>query len=499
MSGNERFVLAIDQGTSGTIASLCDRTGHMVASVDVAVRSIFPASGWVEQDPHELLESIREAVGQLISSEGLQPGQIDSVGVANQGECLLLWDVETGEPVYNMIGWQCVRSADLCRRMMAEGFGDEFRHRTGLMLEPTFPATKMVWMVENVPAVAELLRAGRLAFSQSDSWFIHHLTKERLFVTDHSTASRSGFYNVRTRDWDEELIDSFRARGLRFPQILDSADYFGELDLGDGWQIPWKGNALDQPAALLGQACLTPGDTKVTYGTCASLWHTLGASLSPSKHLDTSVAWQLYGQPMYAILGEYHSAGASLTWLRDRIGVQWSDAELSQIASSAGGQEELVVVAALSGLCAPHWVPEARGTIYGLTDSTGPGHLVRASLEGIAFAVRDLTEFLTEVEGRSLPDQIKADGGMSANGYLMQFQADILGRAILVPKNREGTSAGVAFLAGLASGYYSGLETVEQAWEIDRVCEPRMNPEERERRYERWRRAVGRTIAMYTD
>jgi glycerol kinase len=499
MAADERLILAIDQGTSGTGASLYDGAGHVVASNDVGVASIFPEPGWAEQDPHELLESIRDAVRQLISSEGLRPGQIDSVGVANQGECLLLWDVETGEPVYNMIGWQCVRSSDLCRRMMAQGFGDEFRQRTGLMLEPTFPATKMPWMVENVPGIAELLQAGRLAFSQSDSWFIYHLTRERLFVTDHSTASRSGFYDIRRRDWDEELIELFQGRGLRFPQILDSADYFGELDLGDGWRIPWRGNALDQPAALLGQACVAPGDTKVTYGTCASLWHTLGPSLTPSKYLDTSIAWQLDGQPVYAVLGEHHSAGSILTWLRDTLGVRWCDAELSQVALSAEGQDELVVVGALSGLCAPHWVPEARGTIYGLSDSTGLEHLVRASLEGIAYAVRDLTEFLVQEEGRSLPDEIKADGGMSANEYLMQFQADILGKTVLLPKNREGTSTGVAFLAGLASGYYSGLETLEQAWETERVCEPRMTPQEREERYERWRRAIGHTIAMYSD
>jgi glycerol kinase len=229
------------------------------------------------------------------------------------------------------------------------------------------------------------------------------------------------------------------------------------------------------------------------------LWYTLGPSLTPSKYLDTSIAWQLDGQPSYAILGEFHSAGASLTWLRDKIGIPWSDAELSQIALSAEGQDELVVVAALSGLCAPHWVPEARGTIYGLSDGTGLEHLVRASLEGIAYAVRDVTEFLAKEEGRSLPDEIKADGGMSANDYLMQFQADILGRTVLVPKNRQGTSTGVACLAGLASGYYSGLEMVEQAWETERACEPRMAPEEREERYERWRRAIGHTIAMYSD
>jgi len=498
MSREGPFVLSVDQGTSGTSASLYDAAAHLVASVDVKVSSSFPRPGWVEQDPFELLESIREAVHKLVRQENLQPGQIECLGLANQGEPLLLWNLETGEPVYDAIGWECVRSGDLCRQMIEKGLEPAFRHRTGLSIHPMWPATKVPWILENVPESHDLLKAGKLAFSSLDTWFIHHLTKERLFVTDPSTASRSGFYNIHDRKWDGELLDLFGGESLVCPEAIDSAGYFGEADFGEGWRIPWTGSALDQSIALLGQACCNPGDTKVTYGTCAELWLVVGHSTQDTGNLSTSIAWQIDGKPTYAIVGEAGTAGAMVVWLRDRFDMSWSNAELSDVAQSAGGQAELVFVAALSGLDAPYWAPHARGTIYGLTAGTGLEHIVKAGLESVAFNVRDVVDSLSKDEVLPISDVVKADGGMAANDYLMQFQADILDRTILVPSNLEATSMGAALLAGLATGYYSDMDFVQQTWQLSRTFEPRMSPEERERHCARWSEAVEHTISFHS-
>lgn len=493
----QTYILTIDQGTSGTGASLYDHQGARIASTDVSIRSIYPQPGWVEQDPFELLASIKKAAQDLITQEGLEPGQIDSMGVANQGECLLLWDLNTGKPVYNMIGWQCVRSAKLCEQMIRDGLEEPFRKKTGLPLDPEWPATKMPWAVENIPEIRELFDAGRLAFSQSDSWFMHHLTKEGLLLTDHSTASRSGFYNIQQRDWDESLIELFQGSKLEFPKIIDSSGYFGEVDLGGGWRIPWRGNALDQPAALLGQGCIHPGDAKVTYGTCAGFWYNLGHTLQPTKQMDASVAWQIEDQPSYAVVGEAITAGEAIVWLRNKIKIPWSNAELSEIAQSAKGQDDLIFVSALSGLGAPYWAPQTQGALYGITGGTSLEHLVRAGLEAVAYSVRDLLEACATIEGHVLPDQIKVDGGMTANDYLMQFQADLLGKPILVPSNREGTSNGVAMLAGLSSQYYPHISLLVENWSAEKVFQPQISDDERETRYQRWKEAVHQTIAMY--
>jgi glycerol kinase len=395
-----------------------------------------------------------------------------------------------------VIGWQCVRSQDLCERMKSDGREPEFRMRTGLPIHPEWPATKIRWVLENLPMARELAERGRLAFSQLDGWFILQLTKEKFYLTDHSTASRSGFYHLYRRDWDPELIGWFGAEKLAFPRIIDSSGDFGTADFGDGWEIPILGSALDQSAALLGQACTNPGDVKITYGTCTGFWVNLGVEAVQTQSLSTSVAWSIDGTPTYAIAGEGHSAAAALEWLLDRLKIGWSYAELAEKAASVPGDEAPVFITALSGLGAPYWTPETRGTLYGLTGATGPEHLVRASLEAVALSVRDLAEVLEE-EGLRFPDRIVVDGGMTANDYLMQFQADILGRSVLVPRDKEGTSMGVAFLAGLASGYFPDIEFIHRAWQARRIFTPQMSPAEREKKYARWQRLLEHAIAAY--
>jgi len=495
---DDSFILSIDQGTSGTSASLYNHDGKMVASVDIHVKSIFPRPGWVEQDPYELLESIKVAFHTLVEKENIRPGQIKCMGVANQGETLLIWNTETGEPLYNVIGWQCVRSADLCKQMIDSGLESEFRMKTGLPIHPEWPATKVPWFLENIEISPYARKNDRLALSSLDTWFIYHLTKEKMFVTDHSTVSRSGMYNISDRKWDHDLVKLFHAEDFTFPEIKDSSTYFGMVDFGNGYEIPWTGNALDQSAALFGQSCTKAGDVKITYGTCVGFWYNLGNTIKRNKKMEVSIAWTIDGQPTYAAVGETTTAGNIMIWLKDKLNIKWNNSELSDIAFSARGQDDFIFVAALSGLGAPYWIPEARGAIYGITEGVGLEHFVRAGLESVGYSVCDLSNAFAQIEDLHLPSEIKVDGGMTTNNFLMQFQADILGKKILVPENPEGTSTGVAYLAGLATDYYSDLGSIRDSWKSRKVYEPKMSTKERKKLYERWQKAVIHTIDRYS-
>ncbi len=491
------YILAIDQGTSGTSATLFSLDGQAVASADVPVKSHYPQPGWVEQDPYDILNSVRQAIQTLFQSENLRPGQIECMGFAHQGESLLLWDLDTGRPVHNVISWQCVRSSAVCDALLERGVEADFRQRTGLPIHPEWPATKVAWAVEHLPEIRSLLRARRLAYSQIDAWLMRQLTSERLFHTDHSMASRSGFYNIRELAWDGALVDLFHASELAFPQVLASDGRFGEVILEGGWRIPWRSNLIDQASALLGQACINPGEAKITYGTCAAFWYNLGEVPPTSKYLNTSVAWVVGDQPTYALVGETTTAASAITWLNEKFKLNWENSELSALAQSVEDSSGLIFIPAFSGLGSPFGAPQVRGTLYGLTAGVGPEHLLKAGLDAIAFSVRDMIEALTEKEGHALAAAIKADGGMAANSYLMQFQSDILGRQILVPSNVEGTSAGIAFLAGLACGLFRRLEDIQKIWRADRNFLPRMHKSEREQRYRAWSEAIKHTLLLY--
>ncbi len=494
---SRRYVMTIDQGTSGTLASLYTLDGQPIASADVEVRSYFPHPGWVEQDPYELLASVRQASGALAQAQGLQPTEIEALGLSNQGEAFVAWDIETGEPIYPSINWQCVRSAEFCQNLIDQGWESEFQSRTGLPIHPEWPATKIPWLLENVPAARSTLKAKRLAFGTLDAWMIYNFSPDRRFVTEPATASRSGLYNIHQQGWDPALIKTFQAEGLLLPEILPSTADYGDLDVGLGWLVPLRGSCLDQSAALLGQACVRLGDTKITYGTTTALWINHGLHPAQTKKVETSLAWQVNDSPTYAVVGEPSDGGSILFWLRDRFRLPWRVEELSSVAERATGQEDFVFVPALTGLGTPHWVPEARGTIYGLTAGAGLEHLVRASLESVAFGVRDFVEALGREEELELPETLKVDGGMVANDYLMQFQADILGKRLVVPKNLEGTSRGVAILAAIGSGQLSDVQSARDTWRARRSFEPRMPAAERDRLYEKWRTAVAHTIGRY--
>jgi len=495
----DSYVLAIDQGTSGTSAALYDADVNLIAKQHVAVNSIYPQPGWVEQDPFEIITSIRQAVLRLIESNNLSPGQIECLGFAHQGESLLLWNLETGEPVYNVISWQCTRSSDLCNQMIQEGLGKDFQDLTGLVIDPEWPATKIPWSLDNIDGIRPLIDRKCLAYSQIDAWLMYQLTQERMFLTDYSMASRSGLFNIFTHQWDWRLIQQFKADNIALPEVLSCSDYFGEVNFGGGWKIPWRGNILDQSAALFGHGCFSPGETKITYGTCAGFWINMGQSIKTSTTMDTSIAWEVDRSFTYAASGEIRTAGASLTWLKDRLNMIWTNDRLSEIAESAKGHEDLYFIPAFSGLGAPYWEPKARGVIFGLSAGIGMEHLLRASLEATAFSVRDIFEAFSKEEDVRLPNAIKADGGMAANEYLMQFQADILGKVFLIPQNLEGTSTGTAILAGIHSGYYPNKESFNELWKPQRIYEPKMSAKERERRYKRWKEMVEHTINIYTS
>lgn len=495
---SESFILAIDQGTSGTAATLYSLSGRPWASADVRVKSYYPQPGWVEQDPYDILNSVRQAIHTLLQTENLRPGQIECMGFAHQGESLLLWDLETGQPVHNVMSWQCVRSAALCETLIERGIQSDFRYRTGLSMHPEWPATKVAWAVEHLPEIRSLLCAHRLAYSQIDAWLMRHLTVERFFYTDHSMASRSGFYSIRELAWDGALIDLFHASDLALPKVVASDEHFGNVTFDGGWRIPWRGNLIDQASALLGQACIFTGEAKVTYGTCAAFWYNLGEVLPTSKYMDTSVAWVVGDQPTYALVGETTTAGSAITWLNEMFQLNWDISELSALAQSVEDPAGLIFVPAFSGLGSPFGAPQVRGTLYGVTAGVGPKHLLRASLNAIAFSVRDMIEALTNNEGYPLADAIKADGGMATNTYLMQFQADILGKQILVPNNVEGTSCGVAFLAGLASGLYPKIEDIKKMWQAKYHFQPNLLPVERENRYQEWTEAINTTLTAYS-
>jgi glycerol kinase len=496
---SKTYILAIDQGTSGTSASVVDLEGRFVATSNIAVRSSSPAPGWIEQDPYEILDSVRRSVQTVMQQEHLRSGQIQGVGFANQGESLLLWDRDSGEPIYNLIGWQCTRSLDTCQRFVDAGHTAELFSRTGLRVDPEWPATKIPWVLEHVPQAKELLSKGRLAFSMGDAWLLYQLTKGTCFITDHSTASRSGVYNLQKRTWDDRLLQLFQGEGLILPELVDNAGDFGIIDLGDGSQLPLNGLALDQSAALLGQACVRPGELKVTYGTCASLWCNAGGSPVIAKLLGCSLAWQLHGIPTYAWVGEEDIAASVLHWLRENLGATWTDEELSSAARSAVGEDDLLFVPAMHGLGAPHWRPDVRGVIYGLSTTTSLDHLLRAALQAIAFSVRDMLEALAQEQGISVPSIIMADGGMAANEYLMQFQADILGMDVVIPENLEATSKGVVTLVRLAQGIDTVGDRAQDALRVKQVFHPRLSGDERERLYSRWRRCIGDAMAFYVD
>ncbi len=486
------YVMAIDQGTTGTTVLVIDKRLAIRAKVNVEFRQIFPKPGWVEHDLDDIWGSVHTTVQRALREAGLRGGEIGAIGITNQRETAALWDRRSGKPVHNAIVWQDRRTADHCAQLKAEGREEAIREKTGLLLDPYFSATKLSWLLENVRFAREKAESGALAFGTIDSFLAWRLTNGAAHVTDVSNASRTLLMDLRRCEWDAPLLELFRVPRAVLPEIRSSSEVYGTTrnvrGLPDG--IPVCGIAGDQQAALFGQACFQAGEAKCTYGTGAFLLQNVGAEPVASKHgLLTTVAWKIGAETSYALEGSAFIAGAAVQWLRDQLKLIEKASDVEALAKTVKDSGDVVFVPALAGLGAPHWRPEARGLVAGLHRGTTAGHIARALLEGIAFQIHDLAEAMMKDAGRSAPT-FRVDGGGSANDLLLQFQADLLGVPVERPRMLDTTALGAAFLAGLAVGVWSSRDEIGKSFKVGKRFEPRMKPEEREKYLAKWRRAV---------
>ena len=489
MPGSERYILALDQGTTTSRAIVFNRSGVAIGMRQLPFRQIYPKPGWVEHDPAEIWTTQLEAARGAIEAAQIRSDQIAAIGITNQRETTVVWDRKTGEPVYNAIVWQCRRSSDICGELRALGASEQVRARTGLVLDPYFSATKLVWLFNEVPGLRDRAERGDLAFGTIDSWLLWKLCGRH--ATDVTNASRTLLFNINERRWDPELLRLFNVPEAILPEVLPSSAAYGTTKTElFGVGIPVSGVAGDQQAALFGQACFAPGSAKNTYGTgCFTLMNTGSVPVPSRNQLLTTIAWDLGRGPTYALEGSVFIAGAVVQWLRDELGLVKEAAETESLARSVPDNGEVYLVPAFVGMGAPYWDSGARGTLVGLTRGATKAHIVRAALEAIAYQSRDLLDAMEKDFGQPLP-YIKADGGASANSFLMQFQADVMDRPVILPEVNETTALGAAYLAGLAVGFWSGLEDVERNWRKKREFVPEMAEATRCRLIERWRAAV---------
>ncbi len=486
------YVLAIDQGTTGTTVLILDRRLSLRARVNQEFPQHFPRPGWVEHDLEDVWRSTLATVARALRQAGIRGRDVAAIGITNQRETTALWDRDSSRPLHRAIVWQDRRTADACARLRSEGHEARLRERTGLVLDPYFSATKLRWLLDNVRGARARAEAGSAAFGTIDSFLTWRLTGGAAHVTDVSNASRTLLMDLRTRRWDPELLELFGIPAAVLPEIRASSEVYGTTagvkGLPDG--IPVAGIAGDQQAALFGQACFRPGEAKCTYGTGAFLLQNIGPEpVLSSRGLLTTVAWTVGGETAYALEGSSFVAGAAVQWLRDGLGLIRRSADVEALARQVKTSGDLVFVPALAGLGAPHWRPGARGLVTGITRGTTAAHLARATLEGIAFLIHDLAEAMRAEAGKPFP-VFKVDGGASQNDLLMQFQADLLEVPVERPRLIETTAFGAAFLAGLAVGVWKDREEIRRVWKVGKRFAPRMKPVEREAHVAKWRRAV---------
>jgi len=485
----EGYVLALDQGTTTSRAILFSRSGTIIGLKQIPFAQHFPKPGWVEHDPEEIWSTQLAAARGAIEAAQIQPSQVAAIGITNQRETTILWDKATGKPVHNAIVWQCRRSADICDELRALGLSELFRGKTGLILDPYFSGTKVMWLLDHIPGLRDRAEHGEILFGTVDSWLIYRLTGRH--VTDPTNASRTLLFNIHSAEWDEELLRALKVPRAMLPALAPSSGFIGttrkELL---GAEIPVAGCAGDQQAALFGHACFEPGAVKNTYGTgCFTLMNTGSKPVASGNGLLTTVAWDLGKGFTYALEGSVFIGGAVVQWLRDQLGILSDAAESEALARSVEDSGEVFIVPAFVGMGAPYWDADARGAILGLTRGATRAHLARAALESIAYQSRDLIGAMERDFGAEIPC-IKADGGASANSFLMQFQADILDRRVVLPEVGEITALGAAYLAGLAVGYWDSMAEVERNWRKRREFAPDMSSERRSRLLGSWDKAV---------
>ncbi len=493
-----RYILAIDQGTTGSTVALMDARGKLCASVNHEFPQLYPRQGWVEHRPQDIWRSVEKGIASLLRRKLCRPSEIAAIGITNQRETTLLWDRETGEPLNNAIVWQCRRTTDYCEALKAAGHERAVKRKTGLLLDPYFSASKYRWLLANTAGIKRSLRAGRVAGGTVDSFLIWRLTAGAAHVTDVSNASRTSLMNLKRMQWDNQLLELFDVPREILPTIVPSSAVLGHTrgvkGLPDG--IPIAGVAGDQQAALFGQACFGVGDAKCTFGTGSFILMNTGAKPLQSKaHLLTTVAWQLgeTGKPVYALEGGAFICGAAVQWLRDGLQIIRSAAEVETLASEVADNGGVEFIPALTGLGAPYWAPQARGTITGLTRGTERGHIARATLDAMALQNVDILRAMqTDLGKRMKP--LRVDGGAAANNLLMQIQADVLGSKLIRPQVIETTVAGACYLAGLGVGLWSSPGDIKKIWRIDREFSVRSTRKFREQRSTAWCKALQRTL-----
>ncbi len=487
------YVMALDQGTTSSRAIVFDRRGGIRSVAQRETTQHFPQPGWVEQDAREIWETQAEVAVEALRSAGIDGSQVAAVGITNQRETTVIWDRRTGEPVGKAIVWQDRRTADICGTLRRDGAEERVRAATGLLLDPYFSGTKIAWILEHVAGARERAEAGELAFGTVDSWLAFRLTDGRLHVTDATNASRTLLYDIHAGDWDGELLDLFGVPRALLPEVRGSSALYGEIATIESLAgVPLAGIAGDQQAALMGQLCTERGSVKTTYGTgCFALLHTGTAPQPSGRGLLTTIACSTDGRPRYALEGSVFTGGAVVRWLRDGLGLIGSAKEVEALAASVPDSGGVVLVPAFTGLGVPHWDPHARGTIVGMTLGTGAGHVARAALEGIAFQVADLLDALAADAGAA-PAEMRVDGGAACNDLLMQFQADVTALPVVRPEVTESTALGAAYLAGLAVGYWQGVEELAENWRAERRFEPALSGDRVAGLRASWERAVER-------
>ena len=491
----KKFILALDQGTTSSRAIVFDHNGQIKSVAQKEFTQYFPQPGWVEHNPNEIWSSQASVIAEAISAIDINGLDIAGIGITNQRETTIVWDVDTEEPIYNAIVWQDRRTSEFCDELKVQGLTDKIHEKTGLIIDAYFSGTKIKWILDNVPGARKRAELGKLRFGNVDSWLVWRLTRGEVHVTDVTNASRTMLFNIHDLKWDEELMELLNIPMSMMPEVKSSSEVYGHTKTTIfAHEVPISGIAGDQQAALFGQMCIEPGSIKNTYGTgCFVMLNTGNKPVMSKNNLLTTIAWKIGDQVVYALEGSIYVGGSVVQWLRDGLGFITSSSEIEDLASTVPDSGGVYFVPALTGLAAPYWDQYARGTIIGITRGTTRAHIARAALDGIAFQTYDIAQAMAKDMNASLTE-LKVDGGASRNNLLMQSQADILGIKVVRPRITETTALGAAYLAGLAVGFWKNIDDIKNQWQVERCFEPIADSDTVEAAKAGWADAIGRTL-----
>lgn len=491
-----KYILALDQGTTSSRAIVFDHNGQICSVAQKEFTQYFPKPGWVEHNPNEIWSSEASVIAEAISAIDINGKDIAAIGITNQRETTIVWDIDTEEPIYNAIVWQDRRTAEYCDKLKAQGLVDTIREKTGLIVDAYFSGTKIKWILDNVPGARERAEKGKLRFGNVDSWLVWRLTRGAVHVTDVTNASRTMLFNIHDLKWDEDLLKLLDIPASMMPEVKSSSEVYGHTKTTIfAHEVPIAGIAGDQQAALFGQMCLEPGAIKNTYGTgCFVMLNTGDKPVLSKNNLLTTIAWKIGDQVNYALEGSIYVGGSVVQWLRDGLGIIKSSSEIEELASTVPDSDGVYFVPALTGLAAPYWDPYARGTITGITRGTTAAHIARAALDGIAFQTYDIAQAMSRDLNAPLTE-LKVDGGASRNNLLMQYQSNLLGINVVRPKITETTALGAAYLAGLAVGFWKDIDEVKKQWQVERTFTPVKDNQEIEAAKKGWKDAIQRTLS----